>query len=627
MGAPHAAQAQNHCGGHVCATAGTRLLSVSTERSVMLNALLSSLTGASIKLSVADYNALATTELKLDNFLAALKADLTVVNYTDVLTANVTLDTVLKAAASALATQDGQAAADVLGALLLVALPDQTFALGDMLRLDLRGNALATSVINVLDLVTGTASLFNHRNAITVENVSVTGAALGLGSLIQDLDLGVTVPVPPVYACGPEGTSFRSASLRLRLRVRLVNVSTSLVNLVDLGLLSAGVAVGNLDLVLDIAPGLGVLQSIDAVNAAVTVRATPGVVSLYLGTVSDANLLDRTTPIDPATELGFAAVASLSVSVLNKPISVVSVKARGFAVGDDSSPEDLVFTAPYPKSLTAVTQGDFLSSLVQDLLNSLEVQIGTIANVTNNVANAVIGQVTNLLKGVGNLLVTPLNAVASNVLNPLLHTLGIGLGELDVSICAAPLPIPEGTPCDDGMYCTANEVCDGHGHCAGGFSPCEDPGNVCLRAVCSESSQSCSTDFAGCMIEGSCVPAGPVAGTCMTCDPTQSVIDLVPTPGCAGPAGEQDGGVPMRNGSGCGGGEFCDGGTLYLDGGDPEGDVDISGEVKVGLAGGSRCAIAPYGRRSADAWMWLLVTCLFLQRAHARTKRNGKIQA
>lgn len=615
VGAPSAAEAQDHCGGHACASAGTRLLSVSSERSAMLNALLSSLTGSSVNLSVADYNALAAADLKLDGFLAALQAELSIVNYEDILAADVTLATVFEAAASALVTQDGQVAATALGHLLLVTLPDQPISLGDMLHVDLRGNALATSAINVLDLVTGSVSLFNHEHAIAVENVTLTGASLGLGALIQDLDLGVTVPVPPIYVCGPEGTSFRSASIRLRVRIRLVNISTNLINLVDLGLVSATLTVGNLDLVVDVAPGLGVLETIDAVNSAVTVRATPGVVSLYLGTVSDANLLDRTTEIDPATELGFAKIAALSVGVLNLPVSLISVNARGYAVGDDSSPEDLAFTAPYPKYLTARTQGDFLSSLVQDLLTSLELQVGTIANVTTNVANAVIGQVTNLLKGAGTVLATPLNSVASSLLNPLLHVLGVGLGELDVAICSVPCAVPAGTPCDDGLFCTVSEVCDGAGQCTGGVSPCSEPTSACLESACSESDDSCGVAYVGCIVEGSCFPPGPVAGLCLSCDPTQTPIELVATPGCS----ESDSGEPMLTGPN-GGGEFGDGGTIYLDGGTGgdagmDDDVEVRGDVVTGLAGGSRCAVAPGSKRSFDVWLLSLLAGVFVQRS------------
>ncbi len=35
-------------------------------------------------------------------------------------------------------------------------------------------------------------------------------------------------------------------------------------------------------------------------------------------------------------------------------------------------------------------------------------------------------------------------------------------------------PAARGTPCDDGLFCTANQVCDGQGACGNGRSPCNE---------------------------------------------------------------------------------------------------------------------------------------------------------
>jgi hypothetical protein len=42
-------------------------------------------------------------------------------------------------------------------------------------------------------------------------------------------------------------------------------------------------------------------------------------------------------------------------------------------------------------------------------------------------------------------------------------------------------PGPAGEPCDDGLFCTVGEECDGNGNCTGGTSPCEPEENCCER--------------------------------------------------------------------------------------------------------------------------------------------------
>ncbi|MFT3925895.1 MAG: hypothetical protein QM778_25350 [Myxococcales bacterium] len=621
LGTAQQARAYTDCGAQVCGSAGSRLVSVSSERGALLNALLSSLTGGSIKLSVADYNALANADLELAPFLATLKTQLGAVDYQDVLTANLTLDSIFQAAASALVTQDAQLAADALGALVLATLPDETIALGDMLSLDLRGAALTHAKMNVLDLVMGSASLFNHKNALTVENVSVSGNLLGLGALVKDLDLGVTVPVPPVAGCGPVGLSFRSASMRVRLRVRLVSNSTAL-NVVGLNIASAGLNIGNLDLLVDVAPGQGVVSAIDAVAAAVTVHATPGVASLYLGTVSDANLLDYTTPIDPASELDYAKIATISVTLLNAQLASVNVNARSFVIADDPSPEDLAFTTPYPKKLTAQTQGDFIAGLVDDLIGNLQLTVSTASNLGDTLLNGLLGKVTDVLKGANSLLQAPLTNLTNNLVNPLLGLLGIGLGELDVQICSAPIPPNAGCPCDDGLYCTVGETCNGEGSCTGGNSPCPVPNDECQQATCSEDTDACGVEPAGCMIDGSCYPAGrgPGENSCFVCDPDVNPFDFVADPDCdptANPGAMSDGGA----GGAGGGGDlemFGDGGTVDPNRGDA--GVDINGNVDLGLAGGARCALAPAGgQRAGGSLLLLLVLGLLVERRRTRS--------
>lgn len=53
-------------------------------------------------------------------------------------------------------------------------------------------------------------------------------------------------------------------------------------------------------------------------------------------------------------------------------------------------------------------------------------------------------------------------------------------------------PAPDGTACNDGLYCMINEVCMG-GLCAGQPNSCAAPGDVCLVGSCNEAQDQCTT--------------------------------------------------------------------------------------------------------------------------------------
>jgi len=78
----------------------------------------------------------------------------------------------------------------------------------------------------------------------------------------------------------------------------------------------------------------------------------------------------------------------------------------------------------------------------------------------------------------------------------------------------------EGTACtDDGLYCTGTEACQA-GTCISSGNPCPDDGYSCTLEACSESNQSCSTEYShsACddsnpCTDDSCIGSGGEAGT------------------------------------------------------------------------------------------------------------------
>ncbi len=57
------------------------------------------------------------------------------------------------------------------------------------------------------------------------------------------------------------------------------------------------------------------------------------------------------------------------------------------------------------------------------------------------------------------------------------------------------VPKDPGTPCEDGLYCTEDDACDGNGLCSAGIPrDCSQYGSGCISATCDELSESCITE-------------------------------------------------------------------------------------------------------------------------------------
>ncbi|MET0388330.1 MAG: hypothetical protein ABW321_20330, partial [Polyangiales bacterium] len=80
---------------------------------------------------------------------------------------------------------------------------------------------------------------------------------------------------------------------------------------------------------------------------------------------------------------------------------------------------------------------------------------------------------------------------------------------------------PSGDTCDDGLFCTVSDACDGAGLCTGFARVCDD-GLDCTSEVCNESLDVCTESaLTGCLIAGVCYTAGAEDPTdsCRICDP------------------------------------------------------------------------------------------------------------
>lgn len=90
-------------------------------------------------------------------------------------------------------------------------------------------------------------------------------------------------------------------------------------------------------------------------------------------------------------------------------------------------------------------------------------------------------------------------------------------------VCSNP-NAPMGAACDDGMFCTNPDTCNGSGTCTSVTRVCND-GLTCTADSCDETTDRCATMVtAGCAIAGLCVPdgMGNPGNTCEVCNPATS---------------------------------------------------------------------------------------------------------
>jgi len=422
----HSDTARAACSGGPCVGAGPRLASVDSSRSVLLNALLGDLLGTSVNLTVVDWNALAQGDVNLASYLNALQAQVGVSNPSHALSANATLAQLVAAMAVAAQADGNTAMVNALTTLQLqVAGLSGTVKLGDLFAVSLPNGALSSVRLNALDLVTGAIQLYNYRNVVTTPSpVTISGSAIGLGSVVNSVQLYAQIIEPPTYVCGGVGTQFHTGAVRVKLNIDLVDLqpNASALNAAPT-ITGASVTIGQVQVYVEVARAEGVISGVDAVSHAVTVQATPGVADLYLGTISDSVFFNRTHVIDASTDLDYSTIGTLSVNA-----TTVNIQAKSYARGQAPFTDSLFFTGPYPQTQTASTSAAFASNLVDSLVTNLSLRLSPSLGALDSI-------ILPTLKTIVSGSITPaLNSVLTGLVDPLLELLGIRVGEVDVTV-------------------------------------------------------------------------------------------------------------------------------------------------------------------------------------------------
>jgi uncharacterized membrane protein len=381
---------------------GSRLASLNGG---LLNQLLGQMLGTSLSLSAMDYQALADAKVNLFDFMSALatRANLTGMSYDSLLQSNLKVTDIIAALQASGVTGTASSALSNVGSSL--AGVTTKVALGTLIDAGPYGDMTVGQQPKVgvdlaaLDLLSATAQLANGTHQIA------TSLNLGLPG-IAAVSLQVTVGERPVgsswITIGQSGASVHTAQTRILATVQLLG--------------SGSVAAVNLPIYVEVAAGTAMLNSVscgypDIASSTTQLGVSPGIVDAWIGGVTSADMTNFTTKPNPPA----ATIVDLGA---------IKVTGRAHATMANTSPTNVNFSYADIQAQTrkTVNTTSFTSSLTGSLLGDLllSVQLGPLALPIPGLGP----QVVSIISGATGSIDTLLNTV--------LQTLGVGLGQADV---------------------------------------------------------------------------------------------------------------------------------------------------------------------------------------------------
>lgn len=387
---------------------GSRLASLNNG---VLNALLNSLLGTSISLSLMDYQALASADVDALGIIDSLATNLnlTAGSYTDTLNTKISYGDLLKAIGS----QTGLSPT-VKSALKTIQNAANTtqvkLNLADVLDLGPASQRIVGTgshlnlEANVMDLISAAALAANGSKQVAV---NLGGTIPGLSTVQLTLAIGEPQQQTPSLAVGAPGTVVRTVQTRVKLSI----VVDGLAALLGLKL--------QIPLYIEVASAQGTLASISCLgngpqNANVTVDTIPGLADLYIGDVdtskfSNFSLKPTVSPATILDSLLVKVIASSHVAITN-----LTKTSLTFLPND-------IANATYRTASTHDTLTSTVTSLLGNTVYTIKILIITIGTQTSlqQALSATLASITSPLDG---------------LLDNILMTLGVRIGEADVRV-------------------------------------------------------------------------------------------------------------------------------------------------------------------------------------------------
>ncbi|HEX4533451.1 MAG TPA: TadG family pilus assembly protein, partial [Rhizomicrobium sp.] len=391
---------------------GTRLASLNGG---LANSMLSALTGSTINLSVADYNALANANVDLLQYSSALKtrAGISAASFNDTLSSNVSTGDALSSVADILSSQGNGSAANAMRTIASAANSQkisvgQLFDLGPYGAQDYVSGGGASGIgVSALDMATAVLQLAQAGRQVKL-NLS-----LGVPGVLSNtawLAIGQRPANSPWLAVTDANTVIvRTAQARLYLDLKVAPAGSAL----------AGVASIDLPVYVELASAQAKLSSMTCGASpsanSVVLSVAPSIGQTNIGQINPATLDDfESEPdISPATLLSTLLLKVTGSSQVK--LGGASWQSVAFTGGDISS-----------GTIKTVKTNDAVQTSITSLLGKLSLNVQLLGLGLTLGQSAVTSAVQSSLSTVA----APLDAAIDNLTN----LLGIGLGEADVKV-------------------------------------------------------------------------------------------------------------------------------------------------------------------------------------------------
>ncbi len=393
---------------------GSRLLSLNTTDSA-LNSLLGGLLGTSLDLKLADYKALAATDINLLGFLDKLapKVGLTAGTYQKLLDTEVSVGTLASVMAEVVTNNPAAGAALTLlgknaGALNTKLPVGKLLGLGSIAEVALGSSNNYNITANVLQMISAAAMLGGEHQLQLGPGIKLPG----LLGLKLDIAIGEPAQNTPFFTVGGAGALVRTAQVRLLLTL-------------DVG--SEGVvsylANVHVPIFIDVASAEAQLKSINCPqgpgSAMVRLGVKPGVAGIYLGD-TDIDLMKNfsKTPVVKTTTIAEVKALFLTVAELRGrvqlPLGNPKEEIKTFTSADIAA-----------KRVQTASTSNLVGSLFGGLITGLDLEV-----VLSGVLPLPLSGLTQLL----GILLQPLAPALDGLLFGILDLLGVKLGEADVQV-------------------------------------------------------------------------------------------------------------------------------------------------------------------------------------------------
>lgn len=218
-------------------------VTLNSANAAVLNPLIGGLLGGNLNLSVAGWQGLVDTNLNLLSYLNRLSTDLnlTVGDYTQLLTSNISVSQLIQSAISVLDPNNTLAATAAISSLnaIKAAAGATTIALGDLLQVQSGSNLAALNTnMRVFDLVQGLVQVANKKNGLmsavqlNVPGVAQVTAKVQVIQTPQISAIGDPSKIDPSNPTGANRIFVRTAQTRALLSIKLpvLNAITPLFN-------------------------------------------------------------------------------------------------------------------------------------------------------------------------------------------------------------------------------------------------------------------------------------------------------------------------------------------------------------------------------------------------------------